>query len=292
MAYGTITRTTRERSALSFPVLTFSPECRAVRRSDRISRWVIENAIGSVFPGQIRRPSRTSQDIEKLQSLPIYLKTAFSAFCAGAEAFLNKAVAVTMKGLMKAVKGTVRSSSRRALGMALSLLASDAMAARGPTSRVGAATSVQVGSIPEVAKFTDVTSTLGLRFEYVASHTSKKYLIEAMGAGAALFDYDNDRRLDIFVVNGAPLNDPTPKGTVPQKTGPKDWNRLYHQMSDGTFEDVTQSAGLQGVGYGMGVAVGDYDNDGFEDLYVTAYGGNKLYHNNGDGTFTDGHLPM
>jgi len=89
------------------------------------------------------------------------------------------------------------------------------------------------------------------------------------------------------VVNGAPLTDPTPKGAIPQKTGPKYWNRLYHQKQDGTFEDVTEKAGLQGVGYGMGVAVGDYDNDGYEDLYVTAYGGNKLYHNNGDGTFTD-----
>ena len=91
----------------------------------------------------------------------------------------------------------------------------------------------------------------------------------------------------IFLVNGAPFSDPTPKGTIPQKTGPQDWNRLYHQKPDGSFEDVTQKAGLQGVGYGMGVAVGDYDNDGYEDLYVTAYGGNKLYHNNGDGTFSD-----
>jgi len=137
------------------------------------------------------------------------------------------------------------------------------------------------------AKFTDVTAALGINFEYLASHTSKKYLIETMGSGVALFDYDNDGRLDIFVVNGAPLSDPTPKGTVPPKSGPKYWNRLYHQKRDGTFEDVTEKAGLAGTGYGMGVAVGDYDNDGFEDLYVTAYGGNKLYHNNGDGTFTD-----
>ncbi len=108
-----------------------------------------------------------------------------------------------------------------------------------------------------------------------------------MGSGVALFDYDNDGRLDIFAVNGAPLSDPTPKGTIPQKTGPKYWNRLYHQKPDGTFEDVTEKAGLQGVGYGMGVAVGDYDNDGYEDLYVTGYGGNRLYHNNGNGTFTD-----
>ncbi len=132
-----------------------------------------------------------------------------------------------------------------------------------------------------------MTSTVNINFDYVASHTSKKYLIETMGSGVALFDYDNDGRLDIYVVNGALLADTTPKGTIPQKTGPKDWNRLFHQKKDGTFEDVTEKAGLQGSGYGMGVAVGDYDNDGFEDLYVTAYGGNKLYHNNGDGTFTD-----
>lgn len=136
-------------------------------------------------------------------------------------------------------------------------------------------------------RFTDVTAKLGLNYRNEASHTSRKYLIETMGPGVALFDYDNDGRLDIFVVNGAPLKDPTAKGTVPEKTGPKYWNRLYHQKLDGTFEDVTEKAGLQGAGYGMGVAVGDYDNDGYEDLYVTGYGGNKLYHNNGDGTFTD-----
>ena len=135
--------------------------------------------------------------------------------------------------------------------------------------------------------FVDITAASGVHFQHVASHTSKKYLPETMGAGVALFDYDNDGRLDIFLVNGAPLSDPTPKGTIPEKTGPMHWNRLFHQKSDGTFEDVTEKAGLQGAGYGMGVAVGDYDNDGFEDLYVTAYGGNKLYHNNGDGTFTD-----
>jgi hypothetical protein len=135
--------------------------------------------------------------------------------------------------------------------------------------------------------FIETSSTLGINFRNVASHTSKKYLIETMAPGVALFDYDNDGRLDIFVVNGAPLGDPTPKGTIPRKTESKYWNRLYHQERDGRFEDVTEKAGLQGVGYGMGVAVGDYDNDGYEDLYVTAYGANKLYHNNGDGTFTD-----
>ena len=136
-------------------------------------------------------------------------------------------------------------------------------------------------------KFVDVTKARGLNFNYRSSHTSKKYLLETMGAGVALFDYDNDGRLDIFLVNGAPIADPTPKGTIPQKSGPEYWNRLYHQKADGTFEDVTEKAGLQGWGYGFGVAVGDYDNDGYEDLFVTAYGGNRLYHNNGDGTFTD-----
>jgi enediyne biosynthesis protein E4 len=141
------------------------------------------------------------------------------------------------------------------------------------------------GSTPGL--FVDITQKSGVNFSYQASHTSKKYLIETMGPGVALFDYDNDGRLDIFLVNGAPLDDPTPLGTIPKKSGATYWNRLYHQKADGTFEEVTQKAGLQGEGYGMGVAVGDYDNDGFEDLYVTGYGGNHLYHNNGNGTFTD-----
>ncbi len=136
-------------------------------------------------------------------------------------------------------------------------------------------------------KFVDTTEKAGIHFTATASHTPHKYLIETMGSGVAAFDYDNDGLLDLFFVNGAPIADPQPKGSVPQKSGPQDWNRLYHQKKDGTFEDVTEKAGLKGVGYGMGVAVGDYDNDGFEDLYVTAYGGNKLYHNNGNGTFTD-----
>jgi enediyne biosynthesis protein E4 len=157
---------------------------------------------------------------------------------------------------------------------------------------IGAAAARQTGPAsgsdkPIAGKFTDVTPALGVHFNYLSSHTPKHYLLETMGGGVALFDYDNDGRLDIFLVNGAPLQDPTPKGSIPQKTGANYWNRLYHQKPDGTFEDVTEKAGLQGVGYGMGVVVGDYDNDGYEDLYVTAYGGNKLYRNNGDGTFAD-----
>jgi hypothetical protein len=137
------------------------------------------------------------------------------------------------------------------------------------------------------AHFVDITKQSGINFDYKSSHTSRKYLIETMGAGVALFDYDNDGQLDVFLVNGTPLDDPTPKGTIPKKSGPAYWNRLYHQKPDGTFEDVTEKAGLQGEGYGMGVAAGDYDNDGYEDLFVTGFGGNHLYHNNGNGTFTD-----
>jgi enediyne biosynthesis protein E4 len=143
----------------------------------------------------------------------------------------------------------------------------------------------QVASTP--GRFVDITTKSHLAFVDQASHTSKKYLLETMGSGVALTDYDNDGLLDIFLVNGAPLADPTPKGTIPQKSGSKYWNRLFHQKGDGTFEDVTEKSGLKGAGYGMGVAAGDYDNDGYEDLYVTAYGGNRLYHNNGNGTFTD-----
>ncbi len=137
------------------------------------------------------------------------------------------------------------------------------------------------------ADFEDVTAQVGVHFLHQAPHSSRKYLLETMGSGVALFDYDNDGRLDLYLVNGAPFGDYVPKGTIPEKTGPKYWNRLYHQRPDGTFEDVTEKAGLAGVGYGMGVAVGDYDNDGYEDLFVTSLGGNHLYHNNGNGTFTD-----
>ena len=144
----------------------------------------------------------------------------------------------------------------------------------------------QAAAVPP-GKFVDVTTASGVHFQGQAYHTAKKYLIETMGSGVALFDYDNDGRLDIFFANGAPLTDPTAPGTIPRKTGPRDWNRLYHQKDDGTFEDVTEKAGLAGAGYDMGVAVGDYDNDGYEDLYVTGYGGNHLYHNNGNGKFAD-----
>jgi len=135
--------------------------------------------------------------------------------------------------------------------------------------------------------FADVTTQSGIRFKHETSRTNQKYLPESMGAGVAMFDYDNDGRLDLFFVNGARIEDPMPRGASPDKSDPRFWNRLYHNNGDGTFTDVTQPAGVQGHSYGMGVAAADYDNDGNVDLLVTNLGGNILYHNNGDGTFTD-----
>jgi len=110
--------------------------------------------------------------------------------------------------------------------------------------------------------------------------TPEKHAPETMEGGVALFDYDNDGYLDIFFANGADI-------TTLKKTSPKYWNRLFHNNGDGTFTDVTEKAGLAGTGYDTGVAIGDYDNDGYEDIFIGGVHGNKLYHNNGNGTFTD-----
>jgi len=145
------------------------------------------------------------------------------------------------------------------------------------------------GRGPKV-QFTHITRSARVNFKRENSATSNKYLLETMGGGVALLDDDNDGRLDIFFTNGARIDDPMPDSKLPEKSDRRFWNRLYHQNTDGTFTDVTEKAGLTGMApnyYTMGVAVGDYDNDGFEDIYVTGYGGNTLYHNNGDGTFTD-----
>jgi hypothetical protein len=139
-------------------------------------------------------------------------------------------------------------------------------------------------------RFTDITAPAGIDFTHQNSATTNKYLIETMGGGVALLDYDNDGRLDVFLTNGARIGDPQPPGGSADKSEPRFWNRLYRQTGTGTFADVSEKAGVTGMPqnqYGMGAAVGDYDNDGDEDLYVTNYGANTLYRNNGDGTFTD-----
>jgi hypothetical protein len=131
-----------------------------------------------------------------------------------------------------------------------------------------------------LAHFTDIAKKAGLTDAVVFGGVdTKKYIIETTGTGVAIFDYDNDGWPDIFIVNGTSL-DASPSGKAHT-------SHLYHNNHDGTFTDVTQKAGLTHTGWGQGVCVGDYDNDGYEDLYVTYYGKNVLYHNNGDGTFSD-----
>jgi hypothetical protein len=128
--------------------------------------------------------------------------------------------------------------------------------------------------------FEEIAAQAGLAFVSDSSPTPNKNQPETMVAGVALLDYDNDGFLDVYVVNGA---------AIPslRKEGPQYWNRLYHNNHDGTFTDVTEKAGLAGQGYGMGVAVGDYDNDGWPDIYLASVTKNQLFHNNHDGTFTD-----
>jgi hypothetical protein len=119
-----------------------------------------------------------------------------------------------------------------------------------------------------------------LPFQLDSSQTPAKNMPETMAGGAAVFDYNNDGRPDIFFTNGADI-------ATLKKSSPKYFNRLYRNDGNGVFTDVTAKAGLQGTGFDIGVAVGDYDNDGFPDLFVAGVHGNTLYHNNGDGTFTD-----
>jgi hypothetical protein len=129
-------------------------------------------------------------------------------------------------------------------------------------------------------RFEEVAQKSGVTFRTQSSPTSNKNQVETMVAGVALFDYDNDGYLDIYLVNGAAI--PSLK-----KESPAYWNRLYHNNHDGTFTDFTEKAGVAGAGYGMGVVAGDYDNDGWPDLFVANVTANQLFHNNHDGTFTD-----
>jgi hypothetical protein len=131
---------------------------------------------------------------------------------------------------------------------------------------------------PSKVQFTDIAAQAGITFKHVFS-PEKKYIVESMSGGVALFDYDNDGYLDIYFVNSLTVD----LVTSHQKTK----SALYHNNGDGTFRDVTDKAGVGDVGFGMGVAVGDYNNDGFDDLYVTCLGRNHLFKNNGNGTFTD-----
>ncbi len=131
-----------------------------------------------------------------------------------------------------------------------------------------------------VIAFEDRINTSGIHFNLKNSISPQRYTIETMAGGVALFDYNNDGLLDIFFTNGA---------AIPslEKSGESFFNRLFRNNGDGTFTDVTERAGVHGLGYSMGVAAGDYDNDGFVDLYVAGVNHNQLLHNNGDGTFTD-----
>lgn len=137
---------------------------------------------------------------------------------------------------------------------------------------------VAAGPADSPVHFRDITQRAGIRFVHNNGAFGKKYLPEAMGPGVAFIDYDNDGYPDIFLVNGMDW-----PGHVRQNTTP----RLYHNNHDGTFSDVTHKAGLDIPIYGLGVAVGDYDNDGYDDLFLTALGQSRLFHNNGNGTFTE-----
>jgi hypothetical protein len=143
-------------------------------------------------------------------------------------------------------------------------------------------------AIPQLARTSDQpiypfselpVSSSGITWTHVAGNSAEKYLPESTGAGCAFLDYDNDGWMDIYLVNSGPCDFFTPARPLR--------NALYRNNRDGTFTDVTEKAGVAGGGYGMGVAVGDYNADGFSDLYVTQYGRSILYRNNGDGTFTD-----
>ncbi len=132
--------------------------------------------------------------------------------------------------------------------------------------------------LPFHARFTDVAAQAGLQNVVISGHREKAdYVLEAMSCGAAFFDYDNDGWMDILVLSGSRYGDPPSDAS----------NRLYKNNRDGTFTDVTRKAGLFRTGYSYGVTVGDYNNDGFEDLFLTGWGQNVLYRNNGDGTFSD-----
>jgi len=135
-----------------------------------------------------------------------------------------------------------------------------------------------IGTPANDVHFVDITDQAGIKFKHVSS-PEKKYVVESMSGGVALFDYDHDGYLDIYLVNSLTVDMVKSK----QKTR----SALYHNNGDGTFTDITDKAGVGDIGWGMGVAIGDYNNDGWDDIYVTCLGPNHLLRNNGNGTFTD-----
>jgi hypothetical protein len=140
--------------------------------------------------------------------------------------------------------------------------------------------SAKTEPVASAIQFENIIERSKISFKLKNSVSPQRYTFETMAGGVALFDYNNDGLLDVFFTNGA---------AIPslEKSDASYSNRLFRNNGDGTFTDVTEKAGLQGIGYSMGVAAGDYDNDGFVDLYVTGVNRNQLFHNNGDGTFTD-----
>ena len=169
------------------------------------------------------------------------------------------------------------SPQRRRLLQALGLVTASALAPR----RIWPFPA-QAGAAPAFAgiRFEEIAQQAGLNFVTRNCPTANKNQPETMVAGVALFDFDNDGFLDIYCVNGAEI-------PSLEKTSPAYWNRLFRNNHDGTFTDVTVKAGVSGAGYGMGVAIGDFDNDGNPDIFVSNVTSNQLFHNNGDGTFTD-----
>ncbi len=177
----------------------------------------------------------------------------------------------------------MRSSSTRILlslltfAVALAPLASGQQKIAPPTAQIPRPSP---NAAPGVS-FTDVTRTVGLGgFRFISGAPAKDYIIEAPGAGCAFLDYDNDGWLDIYLVNGSTLDALRGKTKAPRAA-------LYHNNKDGTFTDVTEKAGVANERWGQGVCIGDFDNDGWGDIYVTNFGRNRLYRNNGNGTFTD-----
>jgi hypothetical protein len=151
---------------------------------------------------------------------------------------------------------------------------------RSAGSSAAAAASAKAAPRPSgPIEFTDVTTAAGIHFKHNSGAFGRKYLPETMGSGVCFLDYDNDGWQDIFLVNS--MNWPGPTG------GEKSFPALYHNNHDGTFTDVTKQAGIAVETYGLGCAVGDYDNDGFDDLYLTNVGPNRLYRNLGNGKFAD-----